>query len=61
LGTILEHNRGRHCADSNAETGQAIQELENPDKRRKLKKHAGADAMLADILGKRRNQAKRRA
>jgi DNA-damage-inducible protein J len=45
----------------NAETSQAIQELENPDKRRKLKKHAGADAMLADILGKQRNQAKRRA
>jgi DNA-damage-inducible protein J len=45
----------------NAETRQAIEELENPGRRRKLKKHAGTDAMFANILGKRRKQAKPRA
>jgi DNA-damage-inducible protein J len=44
----------------NAETQRAIEELENPGKRAKLKKHATTDDMFADILGKRRNRAKRR-
>lgn len=45
----------------NARTRRAIEELENPAKRARLKKHATTDAMFGDILGKARNQAKKRA
>jgi addiction module RelB/DinJ family antitoxin len=40
----------------NAQTRRAIEELENPDKRAKLKKHASTEEMLDDILG---NHAKK--
>jgi DNA-damage-inducible protein J len=45
----------------NAETKQAIEELENPAKRSKLKRHATADELLADVAPQKGNQAKRRA
>jgi DNA-damage-inducible protein J len=43
----------------NAQTGRAIEELENPVKRAKLKKHATTEEMFDDILGSRRNHAKK--
>ena len=42
----------------NAETRKALEELESPAKRAKLKRHAIAEQMFEDILGKRRNRAK---
>ncbi|MBV6488394.1 MAG: hypothetical protein GHHEDOFH_02353 [Pseudorhodoplanes sp.] len=42
----------------NAETRKAIEELENPTKRAKLKRHATTEQMFKDILGKRGNRAK---
>jgi DNA-damage-inducible protein J len=45
----------------NVETRQAIDELENPAKRAKLKKHGTVGAMLADVLEKRGNRAGKRA
>jgi DNA-damage-inducible protein J len=45
----------------NARTRRAIEELESPAKRPRLRKHATTNAMFADILGKPRNQAKKRA
>jgi|SRR5690349_8010679 DNA-damage-inducible protein J len=44
----------------NAQTRRAIEELESPAKRTKLKKHATTDEMFADILGKREHRVKRR-
>ena len=44
----------------NAETKRAIEELENPTRRAKLKKRGMTEEMFADILGKKPNQAKRR-
>jgi antitoxin component of RelBE/YafQ-DinJ toxin-antitoxin module len=46
-------------AEPNAQTRRAIGELENPDKRATLKKHATTEAMLDDILGSRGNHAKK--
>jgi hypothetical protein len=43
----------------NAQTRRAIEELENSDKRAKLKKHATTEAMLDDISGSRGNHAKK--
>jgi DNA-damage-inducible protein J len=43
----------------NAETRKAIEELEIPAKRAKLKRHATAGEMFADVLPKRTSQAKR--
>jgi DNA-damage-inducible protein J len=42
----------------NARTRRAIEELENPAKRAKLKRRATTDHMFADVLDKRGNQAK---
>jgi DNA-damage-inducible protein J len=44
----------------NAETKRAIEELENPTRRAKLKKRSTTEEMFADILGKKPNQAKKR-
>jgi DNA-damage-inducible protein J len=44
----------------NAQTRRAIEELENPAKRAKLKRRATAEDMFADISGKRGNQTKKR-
>ena len=44
----------------NAQTSRAIEELENPDKRAKLKRHVTTEEMFADILDKQGNQAKKR-
>jgi DNA-damage-inducible protein J len=44
----------------NVQTRRAIDELENPDKRAKLKKHATTEEMLDDILGGRGTRAKKR-
>ena len=43
----------------NAQTRKAIEELENPANRAKLKKYATADEMFGDVLPKKGNQAKR--
>jgi DNA-damage-inducible protein J len=43
----------------NARTRRAIEELETPAKRGKLRRHVRPDAMFADILDKRGNQTKR--
>lgn len=45
----------------NAETRRAIQELEAPVKRAKLKRHATTEDLFADIAGKRSKRARRRA
>src|SRR5580658_7015243 len=45
----------------NAETKKAIGELENLTTRSKLKRHATADELFADVAVKKGNQAKRRA
>lgn len=44
----------------NAETRKAIEELESPAKRAKLKRYASADDMFADVLRKRGNRARKR-
>ena len=44
----------------NAETKRAIEELENPTRRAKLKKRSTTEEMFADILRKKPNQAKKR-
>ncbi len=44
----------------NAETVRAIEELENPARRAKLKKHANAEAMFADVLSKKPIRSKSR-
>ncbi len=44
----------------NAETRKAIEELENPVKRAKLKRYATTAEMFGDVLPKQRHQAKRR-
>jgi DNA-damage-inducible protein J len=44
----------------NAETRTAIEELENPVKRAKLKSYATTTEMFGDVLPKQRPQAKRR-
>ena len=45
----------------NAQTRRAIEELENPAKRAKLKRRATTEDMFADISGKRGNRAKKKA
>ena len=44
----------------NAQTRRAIEELENPAKRAKLKRRAPTEDTFADTLRKRGNQAKKR-
>ena len=44
----------------NAETKRAIEELENPTQRARVKKRGTTEEMFADILGKKANQAKKR-
>jgi DNA-damage-inducible protein J len=44
----------------NAETKRAIEELENPDTRSKLKRHATTDELFADTVPRKGNQARRR-
>jgi DNA-damage-inducible protein J len=44
----------------NAETRKAIEELENPVKRAKLKRYATTAEMFGDVLPKQGHQAKRR-
>jgi DNA-damage-inducible protein J len=44
----------------NAETRKAIDELENPVKRAKLKRYATTAEMFGDVLPKQGHQAKRR-
>jgi len=44
----------------NAETKEAIEELENPATRLKLKRHATTDELFADIAPRKGNQAKHR-
>jgi DNA-damage-inducible protein J len=43
----------------NAETRKAIEELENPVKRAKLKRYATTAEMFGDVLPKQKHQAKR--
>jgi DNA-damage-inducible protein J len=43
----------------NAQTRRAIEELENPAKRAKLRKHATTDEMLAEVVGRRSRNAKK--
>jgi DNA-damage-inducible protein J len=45
----------------NAKTKKAIEELENPVKRRKLSRYATTDELLADIAPRKGTRAKRRA
>jgi DNA-damage-inducible protein J len=44
----------------NAETRKAIEELENPAKRSKLKRYGTTDEFFADVGPRKGNQAKRR-
>jgi DNA-damage-inducible protein J len=44
----------------NAETKKAIEELENPTKRSKLKRYATTDELFADVVLRKGNRAKRR-
>src|ERR1700719_4558087 len=44
----------------NAETKRAIEELENPAKRSRLKRYASGDELFADIAPRKGNQPKRR-
>jgi len=44
----------------NAETKRAIEELENPATRSKLKRYASADELFADVAPRKGNQARRR-
>jgi len=45
----------------NAETRHAIEQLESPGKRAKVKRHATLEELFADAVGKRRTRARRRA
>jgi DNA-damage-inducible protein J len=45
----------------NAETKKAIEELESPTKRPMLRRSATTDELFADVVPRRRNQAKRKA
>jgi DNA-damage-inducible protein J len=45
----------------NAQTRRAIEELENPARRAKLKKHATTEELFDDILDRRGKHAKRRS
>jgi DNA-damage-inducible protein J len=44
----------------NAETKRAIDELENPAKRSKLKRYGTTDELFTDLVLRKRNRAKRR-
>jgi len=44
----------------NAKTKKAIEELENPAARSKLKRYATTDELFADVAPRKGNQAKRR-
>jgi DNA-damage-inducible protein J len=44
----------------NAETKRAIEELENPATRSKVKRYATTDELFADVVSRKGNQAKRR-
>jgi DNA-damage-inducible protein J len=44
----------------NAETKRAIEELENPAKRSKLKRYVATDELFADVALQKGNRAKRR-
>jgi DNA-damage-inducible protein J len=44
----------------NAETKPAIEELENPAKRSKLKRYATTDELFANVVQRKGNRAKRR-
>lgn len=45
----------------NAQTRRAIEELENPAKRAKIKRHATTEEMFADIVSRRSRNAKKRS
>src|SRR5271156_788378 len=44
----------------NAETKKAIEELENPAKRSKLKRYATTEGLFSDVVPRKRTRAKRR-
>ncbi len=57
---VLRQGMPFDVAVPNAQTRRAIEELENPDRRAKLKKHVATEEMLADILARSAKSTKKR-